>query len=603
MIAVDFETRPIIQGSGLAPEPVGVSILRPGHPNVYYGWGHPGANPHSWAEARMALGEVWHQPLVFHHCKFDIAVAIEHMNLPWPECYDDTLFQSYLIDPLAKSLGLKKLAQKWLHMDPEERDAVYLWLKANFKGPFLPDHKVITQANAGAYISYAPYEIVAPYAMGDTARTLGLHELLRPKITSMGMDAAYRRELAVARIGYWMERRGVRVNREALEHDYDKYERIKLEQEQIIHSYLGDIDLDKRGQVGAALLQRGHARSLPQTPTGKVSTSKASLEASITDPTLAHALRYRGALKTLTQTFYKNWIKFSERDGHVHPSWNQVLSENLGARTGRFSCSTPNLTNVPTEFEEKTLHGDDVAFMRQYILPDEGHVIVPADYNGQEMRIMAHYAREKALEIYQDDPQADFHMVASALIKRHAKMTVSRKMCKIVGFSLIYGSGVSTLAKQLGVDTETAYKIKEAYFKAIPGLQSFIRLFSDPERTGIRTWGNRFLPLEPPCIVDGVARNFHYKLVNYLIQGSAADQTKEALVRYDILRIHSRPLMTVHDEIVISVPEEHLHSEVAILKESMEGMPGWVVPFIVDVEVGRDWHNLEKFTCAIPTPA
>lgn len=603
MIAVDFETRPIIQGSGLAPEPVGVSILRPGHPNVYYGWGHPGANPHSWAEARMALGEVWAKPLVFHHCKFDIAVAIEHMNLPWPDCYDDTLFQSYLIDPLAKSLGLKKLAQKWLHMDPEERDAVYLWLKVNFKGPFLPEHKMITQANAGAYISYAPYEVVAPYAMGDTQRTLGLHECLRPQISTMKMDGAYRRELEVARIGYWMEREGVRVDRVALANDHLKYLTIKTKQEQIICSYLGDIDLNKRGQVGEALLNRGYARSLPQTPTGKASTSKASLEASITDPTLARALRYWGALKTLTQTFYRNWLKFSERDGCVHPSWNQVLGEDKGARTGRFSCSAPNLTNVALAFEEAGLAGLDLPFMRRYILPDEGHVIVPADYNGQEMRIMAHFAEQKALTIYRDDPQADFHLVASKLIKEHAKLDVSRKMCKIVGFSLIYGSGVATLARQLGVDYETACKIKDAYFEAIPGLKSFIRLFNDSKRYDVKTWGRRVLPVEPSCIVAGVRRDFHYKLVNYLIQGSAADQTKEALVRYWKHRRHGRVLMTVHDEIVISVPEDHLHKEVAILRSAMEDMPGWLVPFVVDVEVGRDWHNLEKFTCAIPTPA
>jgi len=590
MICVDFETRPVIAGSGLAPEPVGVAIG-----NVYWSWGHPGYNPHTWDDARRALLAVWDQPLVFHHCKFDIAVAIEHMGLPWPRHYDDTLFQSYLIDPLAHSLGLKKLAQKWLKMDPDERDAVYLWLKDHFKGPFLPDHKMITQANAGAYIGYAPYEVVAPYACGDTARTLGLHERLRQKISNDGMDEAYRRELEVARIGYWMEREGVRVDREALAHDYDKYERIKLGQEQIICAYLGDIDLDKRAEVGEALLERGYATSLPQTPTGKVSTAKASLEACVLEPALARALRYRGALKTLTQTFFRNWLKFSERDGRVHPSWNQVLGEDKGARTGRFSCSTPNLTNVPTELDG--LAGVDIASMRRYILPDEGQVIVPADYNGQEMRIMAHFAEQKALEIYRDDPRADFHAVAAKLIKRHAKLEVSRKMCKIVGFSLIYGSGVATLARQLGVDHEKAWKIKNAYFKAITGLDTWIRLFRD--RAMVRTWGSRVLPVQPPQ--DG--REFNYKLVNYLIQGSAADQTKEALIRYHNTRRHGRVLMTVHDEIVISVPEEHLREEVGLLKHAMERMPGWLAPFIVNVEVGRDWHHLEALACDSPIPA
>jgi len=590
-VVIDFETRPAIAGSGQAPVPVGVSVLIPGQPNVYFGWGHPGGNPDTYEQGRAMLVSVWQRPLLFHHCKFDIGVAIEHMGLPWPEHVDDTLFQVFLVDPLAKSLGLKQTAHKLLGMDPEERDAVYRWLKENFKGPFLPDHKVITESNAGAYISYAPYDIVAPYAMGDTARTLSLHRLLRPKVTAMGMDAAYQRELKVARIGYWMERKGVLVDRERLEQDYGKYDAIKHECEDRIRIYLGDIDLDKPVQIATALLETGHADTLPLTPTGRMSTAKSSIESSVDEPALARLLRYRGALKTLTQTFFKGWLKFSERDSHLHPSWNQVKSFGVGARTGRFSCSEPNLTNVPTEFDEETLEGLDLPFMRQYLLPDPGHVIVPADYNGQEMRIMAHYAEGKALEIYQKDPQADFHAVASLLIKLHAGLSVSRKMCKIVGFSLIYGSGIALLAKNLGVDEDTARKIKTAYFKAIPGLQEFISLFR--ERSSVRTWGGRVMPVEPAHEVDGEWREFNYKLCNYLIQGSAADQTKEALVRYD--GEYGRLLMTVHDELVISVPEECLPQEVPRLKNAMEGMPGWDCRFVAEVEYGPDWHNLRAY--------
>ena len=527
-IVIDFETEPSIDGSGLKPRPVGVSIWVPGQDNIYLGWGHPGNNPHSYEQARNALGQVWDKKVLFHHCKFDIGVAIEHMELPWPDDYEDTLFSSYLVDPLARSLGLKPLAHRLLGMDPEERDAVFLWLKQNFKGPFLPDHKIITEANAGAYIGYAPYDIVAPYAMGDTARTRGLHRLLRPKVSSMGMDAAYARELRIARIGYDMERVGVRVNRPALIRDLEKYEKIKAEQTKIIQSYLGNIDVGKPAQLAAALVREGYADALPRTPTGKMSTAKAAIEANVSEPRLAQAIRYRGVLKTLTGTFFKGWIDFSARDGHVHPSWNQVKSPDGGARTGRFSCSEPNLTNVATEFDdEPALKGLDVPYMRQYILPDEGQIIVPSDFNGQEMRIMAHYAEGRALEIYNEDPTADFHAVASALIKKYVGLTVPRKMCKIVGFSLIYGSGIATLALQLtaaGFPTteDQAKRIKTAYFKAIPGLQEFIWLFQN--RQSVKTWGGRILPAEAPRIIDGEWRTFYYKLCNYLIQGSAADQ-------------------------------------------------------------------------------
>lgn len=608
-ITIDFENFPIVDGSGLAPKPVGVSILVPGQDNIYYGWGHPGNNPHTYEQARNALAQVWNKPLLFHHCKHDIGVAVEHMGLPWPEQYDDTLFQSYLVDPLAKSLGLKDLAHKLLGIDPDERDAVFAWLKQNFKGPFLPDHKVITEKNAGAYIAYAPYDVVAPYAMGDTSRTRGLHAFLRPKVGRMGMDRAYGRELALAQIGYEMEKVGVRVDRERLVRDYEKYEQEKAKQSAIIHGYLGDIDIGKPAQVAKAIIDRGFAHGLPRTRTGRLSTSKASIESNVNEPTLLKALRYRSTLKTLTQTFFKGWVQFSERDGHVHPSWNQVKSEDGGARTGRFSCSEPNLTNVPTEFDtefdpekgedhQPVLLNCDLPMMRQYILPDEGQIIVPADFNGQEMRIMAHYAEGRALQIYNEDPFADFHQVASALIKQYVGLTVPRKMCKIVGFSLIYGSGIQTLAMQLtaaGFPTsyDQAKRIKQAYFKAIPGLQEFIWLFRD--RQSIKTWGGRILPCEQAREIDGEWRTFNYKLCNYLIQGSAADQSKEAMLRYWRSKQYGRLLMMVHDELVMSVPQDHMLTEVPILRDSMEAMPGWDVPFKVEVEYGVNWHNLEKY--------
>jgi len=596
-VCIDFETQPIIEGSGKKPVPVGVSVLVPGQDNTYYGWGHPGNNPHTFEDGKRALVSVWDKPLLFHNCKFDIGVAIEHMGLPWPERYDDTMFQAYLVSPLERSLGLKALASRLLGIDPEERDAVFMWLKANFKGPFLPDHKIVTEKNAGAYIAYAPYDIVAPYAMGDTSRTRGLHAFLHPKVEKMGMESAYQRELAIAQLGYWMERRGVRVDRARLLQDYEKYEKIKAQQSDIIHSYLGDIDIGKPAQVARALLEHGYADSLPKTPTGKMSTAKASIESSVNDPTLLKALRYRSTLKTLTQTFFKGWSEYSAADGHVHPSWNQTLNaDGYGARTGRFSCSAPNLTNVPTEFgedEHDTLHDVDLPFMRQYLLPDEGQIIVPADFNGQEMRIMAHYAEGRALQIYNEDPTADFHAVASALIKQYTGLVVPRRMCKIVGFSLIYGSGVATLALQLGVTEEQARRIKNAYFKAIPGLAEFVALFRN--RKQVKTWGGRILPAEEPREVDGVWREFYYKLCNYLIQGSAADQSKEAMLRYNAQREHGRLLMMVHDELVISVPQDYARNEVPILKFSMEDMAGWDVPFRVEVEYGHNWHELQPY--------
>ena len=366
----------------------------------------------------------------------------------------------------------------------------------------------------------------------------------------------------------------MRVDRPRLLEDYEKYKWVKLQQEDIITSYLGDIDISKPAVLARAIIDKGYAYGLPTTPTGRLSTAKASIEANVNEPTLLKALRYRATLQTLTGTFFKGWVEHSASDGHVHPSWNQVKSQDGGARTGRFSCSEPNLTNVPTEFGENetdVLHDVDLPFMRQYILPDEGQIIVPADFNGQEMRIMAHYAEGRALEVYNEDPTADFHAVASALIKQYVGLKVPRKMCKIVGFSLIYGirhrrPSRCNSQRQASQRQRTKHAgSRMPTSRPSPDCRS---------SSGSSATGNRSRHGAGGCCPaedrtrdgDGEWRTFNYKLCNYLIQGSAADQSKEAMLRYVRSAKHGRLLMMVHDELVISVPRRNARTEIPLLR-------------------------------------
>jgi len=110
----------------------------------------------------------------------------------------------------------------------------------------------------------------------------------------------------------------------------------------------------------------------------------------------------------------------------------------------------------------------------------------------------------------------------------------------------------------------------------------------------VKTWGGRLLYSEKPKIVKGQAWSFEYKLLNYLIQGSAADQTKEAINTVGYWGNYCRFLATVHDENVYSVAPEELDSEVEAIKASMEDQKGWDVPFKAEVKVGANWHDMVK---------
>jgi DNA polymerase-1 len=596
LYAVDFETEGIVFGSGRAPKPVGVGIVDLDDPASarYYAFGHSAMNNCADYDAIEALCKIWgnpNKPIIFHNAKFDISVAHEHWGLRFlnPNEFHDTQFLIYLYDPQATTVALKPSSERILGMPPDEQDAVREWL---VRYGVVPSNT----KEWGAHISKAPGDLVGKYCIGDIIRTAKLFEFLYDAVIMRNMGAAYERELNLVRILWEAEHDGVRIDRDRLARDVPIFECMLTQCEDAIREILGNRPIDTPAQVAASLTAAGY--SLRKTPTGRISTSQDALHEAIKDdPDLLALLQYRGACKTLLGTFMRPWLVFSESDGHLHPSWNSVRGDIFGTRTGRLSCSNPNLQNVPTEFDfdySGVLAGFlPLPFMRVYILPDEGCVLVAADFNGQEMRGLAHFAEGKAAEIYQTDPRADFHEVAARLVKEVSGLEIKRKQAKITGFSLIYGAGVGALASQLGVDGAEASTIKKAYLKAIPGLSAFQNLVSSLSE--VRTWGGRLIPVEPPKVnLDGSVWTFNYKLVNYLIQGTAADQTKQSIIEYDRTRKNGRFLMTVHDENVISVPFEHLLEETKILSAAMEDLPGFDVPFIVECEWGYNWHNLEK---------
>jgi len=323
------------------------------------------------------------------------------------------------------------------------------------------------------------------------------------------------------------------------------------------------------------------------------------MDQAIQDPDLRQILAYRGNLKTLLTTFMRKWAEIaSANDGCVHPDFNQVKGEEYGTRTGRLSSSHPNFQNIPTEFKVRAPAGlPDLPFMRQYVLPDDGEVLVSADFNSQEFRIAAHFAEGRAAEIYRNDPAADFHAAVAEIIKTEAGLDLPRKDVKIAGFSLLYGSGLDNLADQLGVSRPVAQQIRSHYFKALPGLRELMDNVSSRGRRGnaVKTWGGRLLYSEKPKIVKGQQWDFSYKLTNYLIQGSAADQTKEAINTLGYVGHSRRFLMTVHDENVYSVVKGHERENIAEIRAAMEEQPNWDVPWKIKVNIGPNFHDLEEY--------
>jgi DNA polymerase-1 len=253
--------------------------------------------------------------------------------------------------------------------------------------------------------------------------------------------------------------------------------------------------------------------------------------------------------------------------------------------------------NISNEFEQIIPEGlPPLPLCRQYLLPEEHHVWLKRDFSSQEIRIAAHYEDGALLEAYIKDPGLDPHQLAQDIIHAQSQLTLARKHVKITAFRIIYGSGIPGLASGLGVDYASAERTLSAYFRAFPGIAALSKQTKRRGHQGkpIRTWGGRVYYTEPAKLIKGRMRSFEYKLLNYLIQGSAADQTKQAVIEWDAEKCADDVfLATVHDEINISATKWNQHVSMATLQRIMD-KDRFDCPFASEGFVGPNWYALEK---------
>ena len=616
LVAYDFETEEIKDYPQYPPKPVGISIYEKGGTPHYYAWGHPTGNNCTEDEAIQAISKYWHSAeyeLIAWNSPFDRLICHVHWGLPLNSAakQHDGLVLAFLLDPHARELGLKPVAEKELGLQPEERDAVKDWLVSN---GVCKDSKRAW----GAHISKAPGDLVGKYADGDTLRTLQLFELQYKKVVDSGMLRAYEREMALQPIMLAASIEGIPVSAEHLKRDIDMYtealERIDARIFELCS--VGPFNINSAAQLADAIDRVVPGIVWPLTKTGRRSTSKATMEhvlGSLQGELLA-LLQYRASVNTCVNTFMKEWLRQAthpEGDGKIHCLWHTTRSDDGGARTGRLS-SNPSFMNIPTlksakfakcielwEEHLKDLGIPGLPNVRYYIdTCNDEELVVKRDFSSQELRVLAHYEDGPLLQAFRADPGLDLHQWACDKIKELTGIVITRKQAKTVAFSILYGSGLAKLAEGLHTDQDAARIIKDAYLDAIPGIAQLSTQLKARAKQGrpIRTWGSRQYYVEPPRFDPEVGRwrSFEYKMLNYLIQGSSADISKDAIIEYAARKQHGTFLLMVHDELVLKVHKDHLASEMQILKECMESVP-LDCPLTSEGEIGRNYHELELY--------
>lgn len=393
------------------------------------------------------------------------------------------------------------------------------------------------------------------------------------------MIEAYRRELRLMPHILKMEQRGINLDGPRLILDTDHYWGVLDELDDKICEKVGRVvDVDSNAQLADAIEAAGLSKGFATTPTGLRSTSKESLIGAVADPVLLGHLLVRGSIATCLRTFMQPWKVQYEKHGRLFMRWNQIRNySDTGARTGRIS-SSPNLQNIPVEWEELRAQLAKIAYpvpenllpqVRKYIIPDSGMIFIGRDYSAQEMKLLAHFTNGALLKALQEDPTKDVHLIAAGIAG------ITRKVAKTLGFAVLYGAGVGRVAETLGTTVSEATRIKERYLEALPEIKAFQKELNAIGRSHsyTETLGGRHYYSQKPAVIKGAFRSFEYKLPNYKIQGSAADQTKEAMIRYAETTKLGELVLTVHDQLVTQVPDDisSINTERILFEDAVNG--------------------------------
>lgn len=617
---IDFETQGIEGRPNYPPVPVGVAVKEWGKKGRYFAFGHPTGNNCSRADAVRVVEAAMRGPILYYNSKFDEDVAETHFKIKRPPSLNihDAMFLMFLRDPHSRELGLKPLAERFLGEPPDEQDAVKAWVMAH-KKELEAGHGKFTPSQWGKHIAQAPGYLVGKYAVGDVNRTEALFKYAWDwVINEHGMLEPYEREQKVMPLFLDNERVGIRCDVKNLRADVAAYGGMLEGADTWLRKRLKSpsLELDNDNQVLEALLRNKIVREdqLALTPTGKFSISKKTLTPDLyADARVASAFGYRNRLQTCLKMFMQPWLTqvTARGDGYISTNWNQVRGTDGGTRTGRPSTRDPNFLNVSQTWDNNDdgykhpehLGAEALPLVRKYLLPDKGEQWLHRDFNGQELRLLAHFEDGPLMEAYKKNPWLDVHQYVSDLIEDKTGKRFARKQVKITNFRIIYGGGATSTAAGIGCSIEEAKELLRAHGAALPSVNGRGGIVERCKAIGksggcLYTWGGRAYYVEPPSFNKKYNRSmtYEFKMLNMACQGSAADVTKQSMINYsEHPKRRGRFMVQVYDELNASsgpAPKE----EMAVLREAMESVSNQMdVPMLSEGKSGATWGNLKEF--------
>ncbi len=462
----------------------------------------------------------------------------------------DTELIAHIIDSSRKGYGLKKLAKEDLGIEYPSYDDIVGKRSAKVRRT----------------LEKWPVPIVALYNALDCFVTD--RNKLKQEKQRLNIEYFNTLERPVAAILFDMSNRGVRVDLQYLEGLKRTLEAQKAPIEAEIKNELGNINLNSPKQLIGAL----HAKQIQPTLKGKPSTDKRALTIlQGSHPVVANLLRY-SELDTLLSSFVYPYLERAQEV--VHPFFNQC-----GTRTGRLSCSNPNLLQIPKKTENGRL-------VRRMFIPRDGMLMGDCDFGQIEPRVMAHLSKDPVLcQMFNDG--IDFHTFTAE------RLGISRDRAKVLNLSVGYRATFKSVQSQLGGTREEAQEQIDKWWSLFPTLRRWQEsLIYDAKRSGFCT---TLLGLR--IKVDGLHDGNSWKreaaerqLINNITQGSAAEIMKLAMIKIKTGPYYDPQfgmLVQVYDELLFE--SEDIIGDIEIVRECMENAVKLDVPLTVDCKTGVSW--------------
>lgn len=419
------------------------------------------------------------------------------------------------------------------------------------------------------------------YGALDPVITIRLWNELKKKVDEEDAWRAYEVELGAAWVTRQMEINGAHVNRAYAAEYLTKYTHYCEEVAQWVKAKYG-IGAGSNQAIIDVLKQEGFD-FVKRTKSG-ADALDADVLSSIDHP-LANAVLSRRKLQKVASTYLSHIVGDADEDDLMHPSINP-----LGARTSRMSMSGPNLQNLPRA-SEKNPAATTVRNCYTTRYGDDGRMVF-CDFDQIEMRGLAHMSQDAGLRGAFLMPDDFFIVLARSVFNDpsiESKKDPRRQVVKNVGYGKIYGAGIAKLALTARISEEQAAAAMHAFDASFPGVRAFQNRVQRValERKASEGVGyvrspltNRRHPSDP---------GKEYALVNYLVQGLAAEMFKMKLVELDNAGLGSRMILAVHDEVILDLPNEEIPDVINILKDVMNDDQLLSVPVTAGIATGQRW--------------